>query len=130
MLHPAFLAGYPSASLADPAGASVIVAALWWLQATLLGTIATTIAIIAVSSVGLMMLSGRVNIRYGLTVIAGSFILFGASTIAAGIQASMAGAGLGAAPYVPPPQAPAPPALPPPPPANPDPYAGASVPTR
>jgi len=124
-----FLAAYPasSGSLADPAGSSVLVAAVWWLQATLLGTIATTIAVIAVSSVGLMMLTGRVNIRYGLTVIAGSFILFGASTIAAGIQASMAGAELAAAPYAPPP---APPALPAPPPGNRDPYAGASLPTR
>jgi type IV secretion system protein VirB2 len=128
MPHAVFLASYAPASLADPAGSSVIVAAVWWLQATLLGTVATTVAVIAVSAVGLMMFTGRVNIRYGLTVIAGSFILFGASAIAAGIQASLAGAGLGAAPSAPP-AASAPPALPPPP-ANPDPYAGASVPTR
>ena len=129
-----FLAGYSStsSSLADPAGSSVIVAAIWWLQATLLGTVATTVAIIAIASVGLMMLAGRVNIRYGLTVIAGCFILFGAATIVAGIQASLAGADLAAAPYAPPPA----PSLPPPPPpipappANNDPYAGASVPTR
>ncbi len=128
-----FVAGYSStsSSLADPAGSSVIVAAVWWLQATLLGTVATTIAIIAVSSVGLMMLTGRVSIRYGLTVIAGCFILFGAATIVAGIQASLAGADLAAAPYAPPPAAlpPAPPPIPAPP-ANNDPYAGASVPAR
>ena len=131
MLHTLFLASYPSGSgsLADPGGPSVIVAAVSWLQATLLGTVATTIAVIAVSSVGLMMLAGRVNIRHGLTVIVGSFILFGASTIAAGIQSSLAAAGVGAGPYVAPP-APPPPALPPPPPANPDPYAGAAVPAR
>jgi len=125
-----FLAGFGSTygSLSDPPGSSVLVAAVWWLQATLLGTVATTVAIIAIASVGLMMLSGRVNIRYGLTVIAGSFILFGAATIAAGIQASMAGAGMAAAPYAAPPSA-ALPALPPPP-GNPDPYAGASVPSR
>ena len=130
MLHPMFLAGYSSisGSLADPAGSSVIVAAVWWLQATLLGTVATTIAIIAISSVGLMMLAGRMNVRYGLTVIAGSFILFGAATIVAGIQ-SMAGTDLAAAPAAAPPVAP-PPALPQPAPANPDPYAGAAVPTR
>jgi type IV secretory pathway VirB2 component (pilin) len=128
MLHTPFLAGYAPASLADPAGSSVIVAAVWWLQATLLGTIATTVAIIAVASVGLMMLAGRVNVRYGLTVIAGSFILFGASSIVAGIQSSLAGGDV-AALSDPPPPAP-PPSAPPPPSVNRDPYAGASVPTR
>lgn len=130
MLHMMFLAGSAptSGSLADPAGSSVIVAAMSWLQATLLGTVATTIAIIAVASVGLMMLTGRVSLRHGLTIIAGSFILFGAATIVAGIQ-SMAGTDLAAVPAAAPPVAP-PPARPPLPSANPDPYAGASVPPR
>jgi type IV secretory pathway VirB2 component (pilin) len=128
-----FSAGYASTSgsLADPPGASVVVASVIWLQGTLLGTIATTVAIVAVASVGLMMLAGRVNIRHGLTVIAGCFILFGASTIVAGIQSSLAGADLAvrpAAPESPPPMVAAPP--PSPPPANNDPYAGASVPQR
>jgi len=131
MLRATFLAFYPSpsGSLADPAGSSVIVAAVSWLQGTLLGTLATTVAIIAVAAVGLMMLAGRVNLRYGLTVVVGGFILFGAPTIAAGIRSMTGGAERIAAPDVPPPPAP-PPALPPPPPANPDPYAGASVPVR
>jgi len=128
-----FSAGYAStsASLADPPGSSVVVAAVMWLQGTLLGTIATTVAIVAIASVGLMMLAGRVNIRHGLTVIAGCFILFGASTIVAGIQSSLAGADRGARPATPespPPMVAGPP--PPPPPANNDPYAGASVPSR
>ena len=124
------LAGYASTpgSLADPAGSGAIVAAVWWLQATLLGTVATTVAVIAVSSVGLMMLTGRVNLRQGLTVVAGCFILFGASTIVAGIQSSLSGSDLAAAPYAPPPSAPPP--LPQAPPANSDPYAGAAVPAR
>jgi type IV secretory pathway VirB2 component (pilin) len=117
-----------SASLLDPAGSSVLAAALSWLQGTLLGTLATTVAIIAVASVGLMMLAGRMNLRYGLTVILGSFILFGAPAIVAGIQ-SMAGTGY-AGGYAPPPPVAPPPAPPPLPPANPDPYAGASVPAR
>jgi len=128
-----FAAGYASTSgsLADPPGASVLVAAVTWLQGTLLGTIATTVAIVAVASVGLMMLAGRINIRHGLTVIAGCFILFGASTIVAGIQSSLAGgdrAAPAAMPESPPPMVAA--APPPPPPANRDPYAGASVPAR
>jgi type IV secretory pathway VirB2 component (pilin) len=116
-----------SASLSDPPGASVLVAAVAWLQGTLLGTVATTLAIVAIASVGLMMLAGRLAIRRGLTVVAGCFILFGASSIVAGLQSALAAAELAAAPDPPPP---ATPVLPPPPPANRDPYAGASVPPR
>ena len=75
-------------SLADPAGSSVIVSAVRWLQGTLLGTIATVIAVIAVASVGFLMLTGRINWRYGATVILGCFILFGAASIVAGIQST------------------------------------------
>ena len=131
MLHTALLASYASisGSLAEPPGASVIVAAVSWLQGTLLGTVATTVAIIAVASVGLMMLAGRIGVRYGLTVIVGAFILFGAPAIVAGIQ-TLAGTELAAAPAAPPPPVPPPPELPPLPPPNADPYAGASVPAR
>ena len=76
----------------DPAGSGPIVGAMHWLQGTLLGTVATVAAVIAVAVVGLMMLTGRMNWRYGLTVILGCFILFGAASIVAGIQ-STAGAG-------------------------------------
>jgi type IV secretion system protein VirB2 len=73
-------------SLADPAGSGVIVAAVRWLEGTLLGTIATVVAVIAVASVGFLMLTGRINWRYGAVVILGCFILFGAASIVAGIQ--------------------------------------------
>lgn len=129
MPNAAFLAGLSySGSLADPSGSGAIVAAMAWLQGTLLGTLATTVAVVAVAWVGLMMLSGRVNLRHGLTVIAGCFILFGASAIAAGIRAV---AEAGPVAYVAPPSTP-PPAPPPPAPApvNADPYAGAAVPGR
>jgi type IV secretion system protein VirB2 len=79
-------------TLADPAGSSVLVRAVQWLQNTLLGTIATVVAVIAVASVGFLMLTGRINWRYGATVILGCFILFGAASIVAGIQ-STAGSG-------------------------------------
>jgi type IV secretion system protein VirB2 len=75
-------------TLADPAGSGVIVSAVRWLQGTLLGTIATVVAVIAVASVGLLMLTGRINWRYGATVIVGCFILFGAASIVAGIQST------------------------------------------
>jgi type IV secretion system protein VirB2 len=79
-------------TLADPAGSGVLVSAVGWLQGTLLGTIATVVAVIAVASVGFMMLTGRINWRYGVTVIIGCFIVFGAASIVAGIQST---AGLG-----------------------------------
>jgi len=72
----------------DPAGSGVLVSAMSWLQGTLLGTLATVAAIIAVASVGFMMLTGRINWRYGATVILGCFVLFGASSIVAGIHST------------------------------------------
>jgi type IV secretion system protein VirB2 len=80
------------ATLADPAGSGVLVAAVSWLEGTLLGTVATVVAVIAVASVGFLMLTGRINWRYGATVIIGCFIVFGAASIVAGIQ-SAAGVG-------------------------------------
>jgi type IV secretion system protein VirB2 len=46
------------------------------------------VAVMAVAAVGFMMLTGRMNWRFGATVIVGVFILFGATTIVAGIQAA------------------------------------------
>ena len=113
------------ASLSDAPGASPLVAAVAWLQGTVLGTIATTVAIIAVAWVGLLMLLGRFEIRRGMTVVAGCFVLFGASAIVGGIRGAVGGEDVATA-SVPP--AVAPPPQVPPPRRNPDPYAGASVP--
>ena len=77
-------------SYADPAGSGVFVSAVNWLQGTLLGTVATVVAVIAVASVGFMMLTGRINWRHGAVVILGCFILFGAGSIVAGIQSAAA----------------------------------------
>jgi type IV secretion system protein VirB2 len=71
---------------ADPAGSGPIVAALAWLQGTLLGNVATAVAVMAVAAVGFGMLTGRMNWRFGATVIIGLFILFGAASIVGGIQ--------------------------------------------
>lgn len=75
-------------SYSDPAGSGVIVSAMGWLQGTLLGTMATVAAVIAVATVGFMMLTGRINWRYGVTVVVGCFVLFGAASIVAGIQST------------------------------------------
>ncbi|WP_379548278.1 TrbC/VirB2 family protein [Qipengyuania sp. DSG2-2] len=72
----------------DPQGSGVLVSAMQWLQGTLLGTVATVAAVIAVAAVGFMMLTGRLDWRFGATVIIGCFIIFGAASIVAGIQAA------------------------------------------
>jgi len=77
----------PSAAFAqDPAGSGPINSAFGWMQQTMLGTVATTVAVMAVAAVGFMMLTGRVNWRFGATVIVGVFIIFGAASIVGGIQ--------------------------------------------
>lgn len=129
--HSIFLAAYAAAGvpLADPPGSSVLGAAVAWLQAALLGTVATALAVLAVAAIGFMMLTGRVNVRPALTVVLGCFILFGAARIVAGLRASV-GAGDKAAdvagPAAPPAPAAATPVAASPPLA--DPHAGASVP--
>ena len=70
----------------DPAGSSAINSAFTWMQQTMLGTVATTVAVMAVAACGFMMLTGRMNWRFGATVVIGVFIIFGAGSIVAGIQ--------------------------------------------
>lgn len=125
---------YPD--LADPVTPAPLFAAVTWIERTALGSLATSIAVIAVAAVGLMMLRGRLDARRGVSVILGCFILFGAPVLAAGIR-GLASTVLPSPPprVIPPPppmpmvRAPSPMMMPPtsPPPANYDPYAGASV---
>lgn len=89
----AALLAAPQAAFAqavNPAGSGPIVAALSWLQGTLMGNVATAVAVMAVAAVGFMMLSGRLNWRFGATVIIGCFVLFGAGAIVSGIQSAAA----------------------------------------
>ncbi|HKX80580.1 MAG TPA: TrbC/VirB2 family protein [Novosphingobium sp.] len=97
-LLPALLALAPTRAFAqmttttaDPQGSGPIVAALGWMQGTLLGNVATAVAVMAVAAVGFMMLTGRMNWRFGATVIIGCFVLFGAGAIVSGIQGAAAG---------------------------------------
>ncbi len=82
------LPGPAFAQAADPQGSGPIVSALRWLQGTLMGNVATAVAVMAVAAVGFMMLTGRMNWRFGATVIVGCFILFGAGAIVTGIQSA------------------------------------------
>ena len=74
----------------DPAGSSPLLAALNWVQGTLLGNLATTAAVIAVAIIGYLMLVGRFDWRRGIVTLVGIFVIFGAVTIVAGIR-SLAG---------------------------------------
>jgi type IV secretory pathway VirB2 component (pilin) len=120
---------YSSSSLTDPTGSRPIAEGVAWVQGAALGSVATTVAVIAVAAIGLMMFAGRLELRRGITVVLGCFILFGAASIAAeltgldradGLQGSVAASD-------PSPLASQLPASAPPPAAY-DPYAGASVP--
>ncbi|MBK8375898.1 MAG: TrbC/VirB2 family protein [Sphingomonadales bacterium] len=61
---------------------SAIPAAVQWLAGTLLGSVATGIAVLAIAFVGFGLLGGRLNWRTGARVVMGVFILFGAPMIA------------------------------------------------
>jgi type IV secretory pathway VirB2 component (pilin) len=122
-----FAAAIQQASLADPPPASAIGAATGWIGDLLFGPLATSIAIVAIAWIGFAMLSGQIDIRRGLAVVFGCFLLFGAWGIADGLRSSatvQSGSTAAAAP--PPPTYLAPPAS-----ANNtnafDPYAGAAV---
>ncbi|MCB2049977.1 MAG: TrbC/VirB2 family protein [Novosphingobium sp.] len=82
--------GVAHAQTMDPQGSGPIVAALAWMQGTLLGNVATAVAVMAVAAVGFLMLTGRMNWRFGATVIVGCFVLFGAASIVSGIQSAAA----------------------------------------
>ena len=86
LLAMAATAAHAQSTQLDPAGSNVILSAATWLQGTLLGNVATALAVIAVGATGLLMLTGRIDWRRGAVVILGCFIVFGAASIVAGIR--------------------------------------------
>lgn len=120
----------PTSSLTAPPPGNPIADAVNWVQDAALGTTATMIAVIAVAAIGLLLLSGRLELRRGLTVVLGCFILFGAAGIAAALT-SLGMAGTPASEIAVSDSGPlaqhSQTSLPPP--SAYDPYAGASVPT-
>jgi type IV secretory pathway VirB2 component (pilin) len=63
--------------------------AVYWIQSALTGGVASIIAVIAVASVGLLLLSGRLDLRRATQALFGCFVLSGASSIASGIVQAM-----------------------------------------
>ena len=72
-------------------GTSPLVGAVQWIEALLLGPLALALGTIAVAAFGFLMLSGRVDVRTGARIVIGCFILFGARSIATGLQSGAAG---------------------------------------
>lgn len=69
-------------------GSPVIINALDWIERLLLGSTATVLATIAVAGAGMLLLTGRIEIRRGASIVIGCFLIFGAVTIANGIMAA------------------------------------------
>lgn len=63
----------------------------------MLGTLAVVVGTIAVAVVGLLMVSGHLDWRRGLTVALGCFLIFGAPIIADGLLGGAASSGPAAA---------------------------------
>jgi type IV secretion system protein VirB2 len=114
-------------SLTDPPAISAIAAATAWVSDLLFGPLATAIAIIAIAWIGFAMLSGRIDIRRGLAVVFGCFLLFGARGIAEGLRSAAVSENTPTIAAVPPPPVFAKPAPSAGVQSGYDPYAGAAV---
>lgn len=117
----------PFMSIASRQG-SAIPAAVSWIEAALLGSAATSIAVLTVAALGVGMLWGRLDLRAAARMALGAFILFGAPLIAYQMTNALRDTAA-IAPYRadPSPAVAAPPRMPKNAPTQ-DPYAGASVP--
>ncbi len=107
---------------------SALVASANWIRDVLTGSLAVSIAVVAIAWLGFAIMQGRLPWRSGLRIVLGCFILFGSSTIASAFM-GFAGYQQARMVDVPPnartsavPVTPAPPVF--------DPYAGASVPNH
>lgn len=66
-------------------GGSALIDAARWVEGVLQGSVAVSIALLAIAALGFLMLRGQLPVQRGLTVILGCFIFFGASSIARGL---------------------------------------------
>lgn len=75
--------------MADPFSTSMapsaLAASLAWLEAAITGSVAVSVAVIAIAATGLAMLSGRIDLRRGTATIMGCFIVFGSASVARGL---------------------------------------------
>lgn len=112
-------------SLFDASQGAVFGSAADWISATLLGSVAISLCVIAVACIGLLLMTGRLAIRHAVRVVLGCFVLLGAPVIAIGLRGAadeISSSTSAREPVVMP--TPAPPPLPQ---STFDPYAGASL---
>jgi type IV secretion system protein VirB2 len=64
---------------------NAVASSIVWVENALLGSVAVTIATLAIGALGLMMLTGRMDVRRGVQAVVGCFVIFGASSIASGM---------------------------------------------
>lgn len=108
------------------APSSTLTAGIGAIEHLLLGSVATSIAILTVAAVGFLMLYGRIQPRRAATTIIGCFILFSAAAIANGLLEAITAKPVQLADAAPSPDySPSAPK-----PMSSDPYAGASVPDQ
>jgi type IV secretory pathway VirB2 component (pilin) len=68
--------------------------AVRWVLDLMLGSVATSLATVAVALFGLMMFNGTIDRRRALSIVIGCFILFGAQSLAIGIRGQLGDATL------------------------------------
>lgn len=83
-MHPAMPTDNDGAQIAMSQSES-LPAAVEWVQRLLLGSIGTSIAVLAIAILGCAMLWGRIRIGDGLRTILGCFLLFGAPIVGRGL---------------------------------------------
>ncbi|MEC7796870.1 MAG: TrbC/VirB2 family protein [Pseudomonadota bacterium] len=72
--------------LPPPPETNALSVAAQWIADVLTGPVATSLAVISIAALGYLMLNGRLDLRRGLRIVLGCFILFGAPTIALGLR--------------------------------------------
>lgn len=82
------IAAVTQGSLSDPPPVSAISTAADWVSNLLFGPLATAIAVIAIASIGIALMTGRIDLRRGLSILIGCFLLFGARGLADGLRST------------------------------------------
>lgn len=77
-------------SLFEP-GMTAVTSAASWVEAVLLGSVATALCVAAVALLGMSMLTGRLSMREGVRVLLGCFVLMGAPLIAGALMREASG---------------------------------------
>jgi type IV secretion system protein VirB2 len=70
-------------------GQGAIAGSVNWIEDIILGSVAISIATIAVAFLGMAMLNGRLDTRLAVRTAVGAFLIFGSAGVAKGIMANL-----------------------------------------